>query len=102
MGLGKKLLKAGVGLAGFVGVSALAILAMKNNDDSYPTCKSCGSKMTEFDGCAWFTCPSCGNSVRIIDGSETWHDEIFNKGTNSHKSDFELADFCHGGDLTED
>lgn len=68
----------------------------------YPTCKSCGEKMTEFDGWAWYTCPNCGDRVRIIEGKETWHNEIFGKGTKQHHSDFELADFCRGGDLTED
>ena len=58
--------------------------------------------MTEFDGWAWYTCPECGDKVRIIDGTETWENEIFKKGTKEFKSDFELADFCHGGDLTED
>ena len=67
-----------------------------------PTCKTCGTKMTEFDGWAWYTCPECGNSVRVIDGKMTWHDEIFRPGKKELRSDFELADFCHGGDLTED
>ena len=58
--------------------------------------------MTKFDGWAWYTCPECEDKVRIIEGKETWHDEIFNKGKKQHKSDFELADFCRGGDLTED
>lgn len=31
----------------------------------YPTCKTCGTKMTEFDGWAWYTCPECGNSVKL-------------------------------------
>ena len=68
----------------------------------YPTCKTCGTKMTEFDGWAGYTCPECGNSVRVIDGKMTWHDEIFRPGKKELRSDFELADFCHGGDLTED
>ncbi|MEG2087253.1 MAG: hypothetical protein RR022_03570 [Angelakisella sp.] len=69
---------------------------------NYPICKTCGAKMTQFDGWAWYTCPKCADRVRIIDGTETWQDEIFGKGTKQHKSDFELADFCRGGDLTED
>ena len=68
----------------------------------YPTCKTCGKKMTKFDGWAWYTCPNCGDMVRIIDGKETWRDEIFTKGKKQHRSDFERADFCRGGDLTED
>ena len=68
----------------------------------YPKCKSCGAEMTGFDGWAWYTCPNCGDKVRIIDGDVTWEDEIFQEGAKQHNSDFELADFCHGGDLTED
>ncbi len=68
----------------------------------YPQCKSCGAEMTGFDGWAWYTCPNCGDKVRIIDGDVTWEDEIFKEGAKQHNSDFELADFCHGGDLTED
>lgn len=68
----------------------------------YPYCKTCGAEMTEFDGWAWYTCPECGDSVRIIEGKETWHNEIFKGGKKEHHSDFELADFCRGGDLTED
>ena len=67
-----------------------------------PTCKTCGAKMTEFDGWAWYTCPACGDKVRIIDGQTKWYDELFAQGTKEHHSDFELADFCRGGDLTED
>ncbi len=72
------------------------------SDPDYPICKSCGAKMTRFDGWAWYTCPECGNSVRIIDGITTWYDEIFRPGKKEHYSDFDLADFCRGGDLTED
>ena len=68
----------------------------------YPICRTCGSEMTDFDGWAWYTCPECGDSVRIIDGTETWKNEIFGTGKKEFHSDFELADFCHGGDLTED
>lgn len=72
------------------------------NEKSYPICKTCGAEMTGFDGWAWYTCPDCEDKVRIIDGKETWYDDIFKSGTKHHNSDFELADFCHGGDLTED
>lgn len=57
----------------------------------YPTCKTCGMLMTE-----------CGNRVKIIDGSVTWYDEIFGENEKEHYSDFDLADFCRGGYLTED
>ncbi|MCH5157111.1 MAG: hypothetical protein J1G02_04465 [Clostridiales bacterium] len=80
-----------------------------NNDEvyglgegNYPTCKTCGEIMTEFDGWAWYTCHECGNKVRIIEGKETWRDEIFGKGKKQHKSDFELANLCRGGDLKDD
>ena len=72
------------------------------SDIGYPICKTCGEEMTEFDSWAWYTCPECGNRVRIIDGIVTWYDEIFTPGKKDFKSDFELADFCHGGDLTEE
>ena len=76
-------------------------------DGNFPTCKTCGATMTRFDGWACYTCPECEDRVRIIDGTETWKDEIFGygiygKGKKQHYSDFELADFCRGGDLTED
>lgn len=69
---------------------------------NYPTCDLCGNSMTEFDGWAWYTCPECGNRVRIIDDSIAWEREVFKKGSKKHNSDFALADFCHGGDLSED
>ena len=68
----------------------------------YPKCKTCGAKMTEFDGVAWYRCPRCGDSVRITETSTMWHDEIFRPGKKEHHSDYELADFCRGGDLSED
>ena len=69
---------------------------------TYPVCNSCGAEMTEFDGWAWYSCPECGNRVRIIDGSTTWANDIFGRGKKKHTSDFGLADFCRGGDLSED
>lgn len=113
-------------VAGAIGIAYLAsqssddedasyILLSDGNDNDYddeevyglgknkfPTCKSCDTKMTEFDGWAWYTCPYCGDKVRIIDGNETWYDEIFGTGKKQHNSDYELADFCRGGDLSED
>ena len=76
-------------------------------EGNFPTCKTCGAEMTKFDGWACYTCPECEDWVRIIDGTETWRCEIFGdgiygKGKKQHYSDFELADFCRGGDLTED
>ena len=68
----------------------------------YPKCKTCGGEMTEFDGWAWYTCPNCGDSVRVVDGKETWRNEIFGTSIKRNHSDFGLADFCHGEDLTED
>lgn len=81
-----------------------------NNDDEvyglgpglYPTCNACGSLMTQFDDWAWYTCPVCGNRVRIIGDKVTWYEDIFGTGKKQHYSDYELADFCHGGDLSED
>ena len=68
----------------------------------FPICKTCGAKMTEFDGVAWYRCPKCGDSVRITDGRVEWHDDLFGRGKKRHGSDFNLADFCRGGDLSED
>ncbi|MBQ3014253.1 MAG: hypothetical protein IJD75_03835 [Clostridia bacterium] len=121
----KQWLKVATGIAVVVGSAVVAASATEDNENTdytplpndnsdddnevyglgegiYPTCKTCGAKMTKFDGWAWYTCPECEDKVRIIEGKETWHDEIFNKGKKQHKSDFELADFCRGGDLTED
>ena len=70
---------------------------------NYPSCNICGASMTEFDGCWWYTCPECGNRVRSHeDGSWSWANEIFGTGSKKHNSDYGLADFCRGGDLTED
>ena len=71
-------------------------------DGIYPYCKTCGAEMTIFDNWAWYTCPECENKVRIIDGHEAWYADLFGEGTKQHYSDFDLADFCHGGDLSED
>lgn len=70
--------------------------------DKFPICKTCGSTMSKFDGWAWYTCPYCGDSVKIIDGTKMWCNEIFGDGNKQHRSDFELADFCRGGDLSDD
>lgn len=68
----------------------------------YPTCKTCGALMTEFDNWAWYTCPDCEDKVRIIEDQWKWYDEIFKSGTREHYSDYDLADFCRGGELSED
>lgn len=72
-----------------------------DSNDDYPDCDMCGTEMTEFDGCWWYTCPECGNRVRR-NSNGTWTRAIFGHDSKYHKSDFELADFCRGGDLTED
>lgn len=110
-----KFLKNGVKVAGFLatvlGASYIAIrsqntdsneLSPEDEADNYPIC-DCGAEMTDFDGCSWYTCPECGNEIRSNDdGSWTWAYEIFTPGSRELHSDFELADFCRGGDLTED
>ena len=122
------LINAGKVVAGVAAVAGVSYLAAKAGDDDenmdyiyfpkddsandndeiyglgkgrYPICK-CGAEMTDFDDWAWYTCPECGDKVRIIDGKETWYNDIFGNGKKQHCSDFELSDFCQGGDLTED
>lgn len=66
-------------IVGAVAAAAVAVAASndekpkgsKNFDSSgddegpdYPICDSCGSRMTEFDGCWWYTCPECGNGLK--------------------------------------
>lgn len=77
-------------------------LLNQNNKASpfYPIC-DCGNKMTIFDGCWWYTCPECGNKKKIIGTKEYRYDEIFKPGHKEANSDFELADLCRGGDLSE-
>ena len=70
-------------------------------EEKYPICKTCGAKMTDFDGWAWYRCPDCGDAVRIIGGEEVWQNEIFDQSKGRDYSDFELADLCRGGELTE-
>ena len=56
-----------------------------SNDSEYPVCDCCGSSMTEFDGCWWYSCPECGNSVKKNgDGSFTWQREIFGQSSKSN------------------
>ncbi len=48
------------------------------DEESYPICKSCGARMTDYDGVSWYTCPECGDEVRKNDdGTMTWENEIF-------------------------
>lgn len=69
----------------------------------YPKCSTCGAKMSKFDGVAWYTCPECGNAIRKnSDGTWSLKSDLFKSGKKKHTSDFDLADFCRGGDLTED
>lgn len=103
-------LKTGVKVVGvIVAAAGAAYLAAKNSegdnsassvdyghldagdgsDNDYPTCDCCGSKMTEFDGCWWFTCPECGNRVRKNDdGSWNRENEVFGNPSSSN------ADTC--------
>lgn len=59
-------------------------------------CDECGKKMERTARCEFY-CKKCDNTV--FDFS------LQNEGYKSKKqfySDFALADFCRGGDLTED
>lgn len=57
-----------------------------------PVCDRCGSLMTEFDGCAWYTCPECGNSVRIIDEEVKWQREIFGREAATYSG--RICEYC--------
>ena len=59
-------------------------------------CDGCGKKMKRTAKCEFY-CESCDRT--IFDWS-LQHEETEQK--REHRSDFDLADFCHGGDLTED
>lgn len=59
-------------------------------------CDKCGKEMARTAKCEFY-CSDCDNT--IFDFSLQYD------GTKKKKrepSDFEFADFCHGGDLTED
>lgn len=59
-------------------------------------CDECGKKMKRRARCEFY-CKACDNT--IFDWS------LQSEGDNrkkEHVSDFSLADFCRGGDLTED
>ncbi len=70
--------------------------------DNYPICEVCGEKMTEFDGFMWYTCPECGYITDTCEEETPYADEVIKPKKRRHYSDFELADFCRGGELTED
>ena len=59
-------------------------------------CNNCGKKMKRTAKCEFY-CKACDNTIfdwsLKYDGSER---------KREHRSDFELADFCRGGDLSED
>ncbi|MFQ7739916.1 MAG: hypothetical protein ACLRJC_20090 [Emergencia timonensis] len=59
-------------------------------------CVECGKKMKRTAKCEFY-CKSCDRTIfdwsLQYDGSER---------KKEHRSDFSLADFCRGGDLTED
>lgn len=71
-------------------------------EGNFPFCDTCGTEMTQFDGWAWYTCPECGDKVRIIENKVDWYSDLFKEGKRQINSDFDLADICRGGDLTED
>lgn len=88
----RKAVRIGAKLGGLALTVGTVILATKKSNDTagsefdgsvtpdidYPTCKTCGARMTEFDGWAWYACPECGNSARVTDdGTVTWQNEIF-------------------------
>ena len=57
-------------------------------------CDICGKKMVRRAKCEFY-CKKCDNI--IFD----WSLQEY-KSEKEHKNDFELAEFCRGGDLTED
>ena len=59
-------------------------------------CDKCGKEMERTAKCEFY-CRDCDNT--IFDFSLQYEGESKQK---RHMSDFELADFCRGGDLTED
>ena len=59
-------------------------------------CDKCGKEMERTAKCEFY-CADCDNT--IFDFSLQAQD---NGKKKQHSSDFELADFCRGGDLTED
>ena len=59
-------------------------------------CDNCGKEMKRTAKCEFY-CADCDNT--IFDFSLQYQD---NDKKKQHTSDFALADFCRGGDLTED
>ena len=70
-----------------------------NNTDW--TCDKCFSVMNvkkESRNCYLISCPQCGTEWYVDSNSEYINDAV----VDDSDDDFELADFCHGGDLKED
>ena len=59
-------------------------------------CDKCGKEMEQTAECEFY-CADCDNT--IFDFSLQCKD---NRKKKQHTSDFDLADLCHGGDLTDD
>lgn len=59
-------------------------------------CDECGKRMKRTAKCEFY-CESCDRT--IFDWSLQYEDS---KQKKEHSSDFSLANFCRGGDLTED
>lgn len=51
-----------------------------------------------------WTCTKCGYDNDVTNENIFWGNKENGamSATKEHKTDFELADFCRGGDLTED
>lgn len=64
-------------------------------------CEKCGRKMKRTARCEFY-CKNCDNTIFDWSLKYSKEDEYENKSYKEHHSDFELADFCRGGDLTED
>ena len=65
------------------------------NNDHF--CEHCGKKMKRLAQCEFY-CNTCDKTV--FDWSLQYESE--KKKPKEFHSDFELADFCHGGDLSDD
>lgn len=72
-------------------------------------CDQCGEYMNNQVGFttssgSW-TCTTCKYNNNVTNENIIWNneeiDDMFTT-KKEHKTDFELADFCRGGDLTED
>ena len=88
-----------MGLFDALGSIISGIASEIDGGDDYPTCDMCGSKMTEFDGWAWYTCPECGNMVRVLDGEKKWERDIFG-GSSSSETCENCGQSLSGGEYT--